>query len=134
MQARQGPINRSLSKQTVTLRYSTYIDCASGIMKLAWKRLIRFLVDDGQIHYGEPDIDNIDELANLYKLNSLTAKLLHGDLFDPSANIAQQSIHVKKILGPLEPAQVPLVKGIGLNYISHSPSTYLFSFGHERTR
>ena len=89
-------------------------------MKFVWKRLIRFVGDNGRTQYGEPDIDKIEDLKSLYEMGKLTARPLSGDVFDVSAKFASESVNVKKLLGPLEPAQVPLVKGIGLNYISHS--------------
>ena len=89
-------------------------------MKFQWKRLIRFVSEDGKIQYGEPEISSIEELESLYKASKVVAKPLNGDIFDPQATLSSQAVKVKTILGPLEPKQVPLVKGIGLNYVSHS--------------
>ncbi|KAF2173950.1 hypothetical protein M409DRAFT_62155 [Zasmidium cellare ATCC 36951] len=88
-------------------------------MKLPWKRLVRFVGVDGSSYYGEPDITNVENLVDLYRAGKLNAYPLDGDIFDGSATLSTHSIKVEKLLGPLEASQVPAVKGIGLNYVSH---------------
>ena len=92
-------------------------------MKFAWKRLIRFVGADSRTHYGEPDIEQVEDLMRLYDERKLKARLLIGGIFDDKATISNELVDVKKMLGPLEPSQVPMVKGIGLNYVSHSASS-----------
>ena len=90
------------------------------IMKFAWKRLIRFVGADLRIQYGEPDIEQVEDLMRVYEERKLKARPLIGGIFDDRVTISSELVEVMKLLGPLEPSQVPMVKGIGLNYVSHS--------------
>jgi len=89
----------------------------------SWTRLIRFVGDDDQEHYGEPAISSASELAPLLDQGKLTAKELTGS--SPfNCTETGKEIKVKKLLGPLVPANVPIVRCIGLNYMKHSKWLY----------
>jgi hypothetical protein len=86
-----------------------------------WNRLVRYeSARDGIIKYGEPIVpghnSDLDKLAASGKLR---VKVLEGPtLFQVKHN--GQEDEVGKLLGPLTPQDVPIVRCIGLNYKSHS--------------
>lgn len=88
-------------------------------MKFPWKRLIRFVGTDGEVHYGEPEVNSAEELHEQLKAGNLEAKCLNGGIFDDTATLEGKTTKVEKLLGPLAEHDVPLVKGIGLNYAAH---------------
>ena len=88
-------------------------------MKLSWKRLIRFVGPDGETHYGEPDVSSAVDLHEKLNAGKLQAKCLKGDIFGDAAPTDEPAIKVEKLLGPLTADDVPMVKGIGLNYAAH---------------
>lgn len=88
---------------------------------MAWQRLIKFKDPQGQVHYGEPIINDADELAEKLTSKTLEAKLLQGDSI-PDLQPTGDTSTVAELLGPLTPKDVPIVKCIGLNYTKHSTS------------
>ncbi|ELQ32818.1 fumarylacetoacetate hydrolase domain-containing protein 2 [Pyricularia oryzae] len=85
---------------------------------MTWQRIIRFVGQDGQEHFGEPIIESAGELATKLEAGTLTAKELAGsDLFEAAPT--GQTLQVKTLLGPLRSSDVPIVRCIGLNYIKH---------------
>ena len=89
-------------------------------MKFAWKRLVRFVGPDGQTHYGEPDIDGLEDLHKHLDAGTLNAKCVKVDIFSETAKLDGESVKVVRLLGPLSCKDVPQVKGIGLNYVAQS--------------
>ena len=87
----------------------------------AWSRLVRYEAEDGAIKYGEPVVED-DEHADVGQLaqkGQLKVKVCEGS--DPlSARPTEHVERVKRLLGPLEPKDVPTIRCIGLNYKSHS--------------
>ncbi|KAL2013189.1 hypothetical protein VTN00DRAFT_714 [Thermoascus crustaceus] len=84
----------------------------------AWSRLIRFVDDEGQTRFGEPDISDVTELVQLGSDGKLYATELLGD--DPfSLTAGSKRLHVKELLGILTPSDVPIVRCVGLNYMKH---------------
>jgi hypothetical protein len=87
----------------------------------SWNRLVRYVSSlDGGVKYGEPILSggnvDIDELAASGKLR---VKVLEGStLFNVHQNGKEDGVH--KLLGPLTPKDVPIVRCIGLNYKTHS--------------
>ena len=82
-----------------------------------WQRLIRFRDIEGQVHYGEPLINDAEDLAK----KDLQASILIGsDIFSLQSSGSKAA--VAEILGPLKPADVPIIKCVGLNYATHSTS------------
>ncbi|KAK2786860.1 hypothetical protein FQN52_007601 [Onygenales sp. PD_12] len=85
---------------------------------MSWSRLIRFVDDDGQTRFGEPDITKADQLSELVASGELyAAELLGDDLF--SLSTGGKRLHVKQLLGILQPSDVPIIRCIGLNYTKH---------------
>lgn len=93
-------------------------------MKVPWQRLIRFESADGRILYGEPILPSPDfDVGEVTEKDVLKAKVIEGtDLFDTSGKIkvSDETVIVKKLLGPLAQTDVPIVRCIGLNYAKHS--------------
>jgi len=86
---------------------------------MSWQRLIRFQDEQGATRFGEPLIQNGEELMELFEKGELHATALEG--IDPFALKTRGSkVHVKKILGILTPEDVPSIRCIGLNYMKHS--------------
>ena len=96
-------------------------------MKVAWKRLIRFVATDGRTLRGEPILPSEDfDLGNVTEADQLKAKIITGDdIFDTTGKtkVTNEEATVKKLLGPLERDDVPVLRCIGLNYAKHSTST-----------
>ena len=85
---------------------------------MAWTRLIRFKDDTGTTRFGEPLIENAEDLHALLDKGELYADEFEGS--SPFALTGRGSKRpVKKILGILTPEDVPIVKCIGLNYMKH---------------
>ncbi|KZL63354.1 fumarylacetoacetate hydrolase family protein [Colletotrichum incanum] len=92
-------------------------------MKLAWNRLIRFVAEDGRVLRGEPILPNDGfDLGNTTEETKLKVKVIAGsDLYDTSGKtkVTNEVVVVKKLLGPLTPEDVPILRCIGLNYATH---------------
>ncbi|KAK6460365.1 degradation of aromatic compounds [Scheffersomyces coipomensis] len=86
----------------------------------AWKRLIRFVGEDGKIYRGEPIVpnDSYDLGKAALAGEEIKAKVVTGDIFD-GAVVTDEVKNVKTLLGPLSEDDVPMVKCIGLNYSKH---------------
>ncbi|ROW10924.1 hypothetical protein VMCG_01019 [Cytospora schulzeri] len=93
-------------------------------MRTAWQRLIRFVATDGGIYYGEPLMPSPDfDMGSTTEDTQLQAKVIQGeDLYDTSGvtKVTDKIVTVKKLLGPLAPRDVPILRCIGLNYAKHS--------------
>ncbi|KAK5271633.1 hypothetical protein LTR96_003458 [Exophiala xenobiotica] len=85
---------------------------------MAWKRLIRFKTLEGEVHFGDPIIDAAEELTEKLWSRTLEADILQGaDI--PNLRPTGSKARVAELIGPLTPAEVPIVKCIGLNYMKH---------------
>lgn len=92
---------------------------------MSWSRLIRFLDDEDQVCLGDAVANPAQDLASLLEAGSLTAEKLAGnDIFD--AKPTGKIVHVKSLLGPLTPRDVPILRCVGLNYAKHSISSPSF--------
>ena len=93
-------------------------------MRVCWSRLIRFQAPDGRILHGEPILPHKDfDLGTITDADNLKAKVLIGDdPFDVNGNtyLSDDIAHVKKILCPLVPSEIPILRCVGLNYLKHS--------------
>lgn len=93
-------------------------------MKTAWQRLIRFVSTDDRILHGEPILPSEDfDLGATTEDTKLKARIITGaDLYDMTGatKVTDEIATVKKLLGPLTPADVPILRCIGLNYLTHS--------------
>ena len=87
---------------------------------LAWKRLVRYVGADGSVKYGEPILPkSSDDVSNLFKQGNLEVHICEGtDIW--SATPTREKEVVKKLLGPLDAKNVPIIRCIGLNYKTHS--------------
>lgn len=90
-------------------------------MSVKWTRLVRYRSDDGLVKYGEPLLDDFKDadIATLARDGQLSVRICEGatalDVV-PTANVET----VQQLLGPLHPAEVPIIRCIGLNYKTHS--------------
>jgi hypothetical protein len=73
---------------------------------------------------GEPILPSKDfDLGNVTEATKLQAKVIEGaDIYDTSGKtrITDEVVTVKKLLGPLAPEDVPILRCVGLNYEKHS--------------
>jgi hypothetical protein len=88
---------------------------------MSWKRLIRFADDSGKETFGEPLIENEQELDEKIGQNDLWAVEYQG-ASPVSALTKGSKVHVKRVLDLFKPTDVPIIRCIGLNYIKHSSS------------
>jgi hypothetical protein len=90
-------------------------------MSTAWSRLVRYqAVADGPVQFGEPIIAaDSDDIASLALNGRLQVKVCEGE--DPfTLQVTNRTETVFRLLGPLAPKHVPIIRCIGLNYKSHS--------------
>ena len=95
-----------------------------SIMPVAWDRLIRFESADGRILLGDPILPSPDfDLGFVTEQDQLKAKVIVGDdIYDTSGvtKVSDEVAVVKRLLGPLVPKDVPILRCVGLNYAKHS--------------
>ena len=93
-------------------------------MAPVWTRLIQFETSDGRIVNGEPILPSEGfDLGNVKESDGLKAKVVKGsDLFatDGSTTVTNETVTVKRLVGPLSASQVPIIRCVGLNYAKHS--------------
>ncbi|KAK3949498.1 hypothetical protein QBC32DRAFT_243577 [Pseudoneurospora amorphoporcata] len=98
-------------------------------MQTAWQRLIRFVATDGRTLRGEPILpSNEFDLGTTTEATELKARVICGDdIYDTTGatSVTDEVVTVKKLLGPLTPADVPILRCIGLNYLTHIRETGL---------
>ncbi|KAF5009241.1 hypothetical protein FDECE_4534 [Fusarium decemcellulare] len=84
----------------------------------SWTRLIRFVDDNGNETFGEPIIQDDKEFSDRLAKNDLWAVEYKGQ--SPVSDLTKgEKVHVKAIRDLLRPADVPIIRCIGLNYIKH---------------
>ncbi|KAH7024138.1 hypothetical protein EDB80DRAFT_699250 [Ilyonectria destructans] len=92
-------------------------------MKVAWERLIRFVATDGRVLYGEPILPTPDfDIGDTTDKTKLQARVIEGDdLYDTTGAtwVTNDIVTVKKLLGPMTPLDVPILRCVGLNYATH---------------
>jgi hypothetical protein len=86
---------------------------------MSWHRLIRFLDDFDQESFGEPLVDNEQQLVDYLDRGQLWADVLVGDT-PTSQMIRGKRSRVKSVLDLFRPCDVPIIRCIGLNYKAHS--------------
>lgn len=93
-------------------------------MSVPWKRLIRFVANDGRVLRGEPILPHEGyDLGDTTEETKLKANVVVGsDIYDTSGKtrVTDEAVVVKKLLGPLAPEDVPILRCVGLNYATHS--------------
>ncbi|GKU10876.1 fumarylacetoacetate hydrolase family protein [Fusarium langsethiae] len=92
-------------------------------MKVAWKRLIRFVSTDGRLLRGEPILPTPDfDLGNTTEETKLQARVIEGDdIYDTTGvtRVTDEVVTVKTLLGPIAASEVPILRCVGLNYATH---------------
>ena len=95
-------------------------------MKTAWKRLIRFEDTQGRILYGEPILPSSDfDIGKFKEADGLKANVITGsDIFNTTGetSVSDEVVSVKKVLAPIKPQDIPILRCVGLNYAKHSKS------------
>jgi hypothetical protein len=91
--------------------------------QVAWDRLVRYIPQGPEqiVRYGDPIMTGAeaDLITQKAEEGSLEVKVLHGD--NPlDARPTGEIDKVARLLGPLEAADVPIIRCIGLNYKTHS--------------
>ena len=87
----------------------------------SWDRFVRYeSAKDGKVRYGEPIVsDSKPDIDQLAQDGKLEVKVLEGP--NPlQAKPTGEQDQVKKLLGPLTPQDVPIIRCTGLNYKTHS--------------
>lgn len=96
-------------------------------MQLPWKRLIRFEAADGRILRGEPILPFNDyDVGFVQESDNLQARVIIGDdIFNTNGTttVSNEIVKVRRLLGPLAQADVPIVRCVGLNYAKHSEAS-----------
>ncbi|KAJ8117606.1 hypothetical protein OPT61_g1251 [Boeremia exigua] len=89
---------------------------------VSWERLVRYIPKGSNqtVRYGDPIVSDsdVDKIARLAEEGKLEVKVLEGD-HPLSARPNGETDKVAKLLGPLEPGDVPIIRCIGLNYKTH---------------
>ena len=87
---------------------------------MSFSRLIRFYDQDLREWFGEPELENADDLWDRLQNQSLYATVFEGS--SPFSLASGQGLRksVKEILPILRSSDVPIIRCIGLNYIKHS--------------
>ena len=93
----------------------------SSKTKVCWERLIRFVSTDGRVLYGEPILPSPGfDLGDTTAETKLQAKVISGDIFDTGSKVTDEVATVQQLLGPLTKDNVPILRCVGLNYLTHS--------------
>lgn len=99
--------------------YPSHSISRSSNMKVPWQRLIRFEAGEGRVLLGEPIISEDFDLGNFKEGDELTAKVIDGTSIYDDCKVTDEVVKVKKLLGPLVPSDVPILRCVGLNYAKH---------------
>ncbi|QYS97898.1 FAA_hydrolase domain-containing protein [Trichoderma simmonsii] len=86
---------------------------------MSFLRLICFEDIDGNKLYGDPQIESADDLSRLLENGELFARVLDGSSPFNLASKAGALRQVRRVLPVLTPKDVPIIKCVGLNYITH---------------
>ncbi|KAL2846683.1 hypothetical protein BJY01DRAFT_263246 [Aspergillus pseudoustus] len=96
-------------------------------MPVPWDRLIRFVASDGCVYRGEPILPHEGfDIGHTSESTGLKAKVIRGsDIFDETGQteVTDEVVTVKKLLGPLVPEDIDVIRCVGLNYAKHIEET-----------
>lgn len=86
-----------------------------------WDRLVRYVsAKDGRVRYGEPILDSADDVERQITAGAaVKVRVLEGSSALTAVPTDEED-EIQQLLGPLSPAEVPIVRCTGLNYKSHS--------------
>ncbi|CAG7939847.1 unnamed protein product [Penicillium nalgiovense] len=89
-------------------------------MSLNWTNLIRFISEeDGRIHLGEINTKKYPDIGlTVLSGESVAVKLVKGSIFD--GVVTETTMHVGRLLAPIEIEEVPIIRCMGLNYRDHA--------------
>jgi hypothetical protein len=104
------------------LRKVAPLSSAMSQADFRWKRLIRFRDETGTVRYGEPQLEESQDLLELWKADHSIPITAYKSTnpFEITNRSETVSASVKEILPILESNDVPVIKCIGLNYMKHS--------------
>ncbi|TVY71368.1 Fumarylacetoacetate hydrolase domain-containing protein 2-like protein [Lachnellula suecica] len=86
-----------------------------------WKRIVRFIAEDGQEYCGEPSDAELDVGLAMAENKSVLVKVLAGNSpLDLNTAFTGEEKTAKKILSPLTPSEVGTIRCVGLNYTDHA--------------
>lgn len=108
-----------VTRRAVQIR--RHIGTSSMAPLTSWDRFVRYVsAKDGKVRYGEPIVsDSKPDIDQLALDGKLEVKVLEGP--NPiEAKATGEQDTVKELLGPLTPKDVPIIRGVGLNYMTHS--------------
>lgn len=91
----------------------------------SWSRLVRYQsAESGPVQFGEPIVsDGNADISGLARTGQLQVTVYEGsNPFSLQPTARTEAVH--RLLGPLAPEHVPIIRCIGLNYKSHSMSYY----------
>ncbi|QPG97306.1 hypothetical protein C2857_006122 [Epichloe festucae Fl1] len=89
-----------------------------------WTRLIRFIAEeDGQTHLGEVDSSHPDIGLAIFEGQTVSARAITGSVFD--GIVSSRTLTVQRLLSPLSPEHVPIIRCMGLNYRDHAAEAKL---------
>ncbi|KAG5982777.1 hypothetical protein E4U55_001383 [Claviceps digitariae] len=90
-----------------------------------WTRLIRFVAqEDGQIHLGEVNpTEHADIGLAVLEGKTVSARAITGSVFD--GIVSSTTLTVQRLLCPLTPDDVPIIRCLGLNYRDHASEANL---------
>ena len=88
-----------------------------------WRFLIRFTDTDGVEHLGEPNVGSGDDVIPAFETGALKATVLETSSIFTRDVRKLGVVAVEKLLSPLRPSDVPMIKCVGLNYMKHSRGT-----------
>ncbi|PKY07768.1 putative fumarylacetoacetate hydrolase [Aspergillus campestris IBT 28561] len=79
---------------------------------------------DGRVLHGEPILPSPDfDLGDTTAETKLQAKVISGDIFDAGSKVTDEVATVQQLLGPLTKDDVPILRCVGLNYLTHIRET-----------
>jgi len=85
-------------------------------MPALWTHLVRFLAEeDGQIHLGQVNHEKWPDVGlAAYNGEKVDVRLINGSIFD--GTVTSTTMHISKLLPPIEMSEVPIIRCLGLNY------------------
>lgn len=86
-----------------------------------WDRLVRYVsAKDGQVRYGEPILYSTVDIDQQITAGAIVKVRVLKGLSALTAVPTDEEDEIQQLLGPLSPAEVPIVRCTGLNYKTHS--------------
>ena len=121
MLAGTSAVKSALHRSTQLYQHIRYPQRKTMASLTSWDRFVRYeSAKDGKVRYGEPILsDSKSDIDQLAQDGKLEVKVLEGPNPIQAKPTGEQD-QVKKLLGPLTPQDVPIIRCTGLNYKTHS--------------